>query len=220
MTLAEAHYSFKLSFDRLSTAAKRDLNAAEIDRYLNDAQLLYIDRRIRSSTSSLAVPQELAPLIKRVDSPVTLDYDGSKFREWLSPLISDLRHLITAEAELDCGYKLLRWVDYEDLGMMLEDPFNRPSKDSFPYTQQSNGYRVYTPKEVDIKAVRVTYLMNPPRVNLGSYVYLDGIQHAQQNLMVHASAHPSVVQLAVALASLDLEGGQNQVNKLTLYLQS
>lgn len=213
MTLAEIHYNFKLALDRLSTASKRDLNAAEIDAYLTQAQKIYIDSHLRKSSSNTTIPVALAPLATRSTIPV----QSVSSTEYTANLPSDLRHVITLHAIASCGRVPLKYADYEDIATILEDPFNKPSKVNFPYTIDNQGVRFYTPDDLTVTELDLFYIKEPARVNLGSYVYLDGIQHPLQNLQVGQAAHPEIIQLAVTLASLDLEGGQNQSGKLGLY---
>lgn len=213
MTLAEIHYNFKLALDRLSTAAKRDLNAAEIDAYLTQAQKVYIDTHLRKSNTNTTIPVALSPLAVRS----TLTVQSVSPTEHVATLPTNLRHVITAHAISSCGRVPLKYADYEDIATILADPFNKPSKINFPYIIDSQGIRFYTPDDITVSQLDLFYIAEPLRVNLGSYVYLDGIQHPLQNLQVAEVAHPEVIQLAVMLASLDLEGGQNQASKLGLY---
>jgi hypothetical protein len=46
MTARELHYQFKLNLDRVDSLANPDLNPAEIDWLINEAQLIFIKQRM------------------------------------------------------------------------------------------------------------------------------------------------------------------------------
>lgn len=48
----ELHYQFKINLDRVDSLSNPDFNAAEIDWFLNEAQLIFIKQRMSMRSNS------------------------------------------------------------------------------------------------------------------------------------------------------------------------
>ena len=224
MTIEEAHYDFKIKMDRVDTISKPDFSVEEIDWLLNEAQQVFIKKRFNSSTDSLKLGFENTQ--KRIDDLSTLMVTQPlqppivpAFIEGVYEL--DLANLqypylfmvkLSAEITLNNCTKIvpLKPIQSDDLTDALRDPFNKPSLDSIPFnyglSTSTNNTSIYMyPGSATINKVYPSYIYTPPRVNLGTYTYIDGVNYPPTTFSTPLHTHSEIVDIACLLTSIAIE---------------
>ena len=223
MNVEALHYDFKLKFNRVDTLSNYDFNVAEIDWLLNEAQLLFIKRRFTDSnpkkegfentTKRIA---DLSTLVIKYpdqpDIPVTTSNGLTELN--LSLLKYPYLYFISGEAlhlKSDCTTIIpLRFISHNRIKDTKRDPFNKPSVSELPFnfgkSTNSNGTSIYIyNQDIPLTNVRLEYLRRPPQVSLGNYTFIDGVIYPPTSLLVPESVHSEVVDIAVQIASMNLE---------------
>lgn len=122
-----------------------------------------------------------------------------------------------------CEHKArMKFIQHDDLEDALYDPFNSPDKNNvlfnFGYANDTAAIYIYTGDMV-LTSVKVEYLREPRKINLGGYVYLDGETYPRQDCELASHTHNEIVDIAVSLASMaveDMDRSQNAAYKLTI----
>jgi hypothetical protein len=214
--IRDTHYAFDLHLDRISTNVKPDLNAAEKDWFLKEAQLLLIKRMFstprRSFETSERRIQDLSTLVIKgpLQPPIIPVLNSGVAEVPLSQTAFPFLFLVSAQAKISvpCIKVLpLKFTQHDDLTEVLRDPFNSPSLEFLPYNvgraTNSNEQSLYIyPGTTTIDEVYPEYVRRPKDPSLGTYVYLDGITYPAQDLEVPEHLQAEVIDLAVHLASL------------------
>lgn len=224
MTIAEAHYQFKLNMDRIDSLSKQDFNVAEIDWLLNEAQLVFVKQRASQSNQKR---QGFEASQKRIDdlSTLVIKYpvqaglvpvlDDGVYEIDLSNLSYKYLQLVSASAEVklseDCLKKVpLRFIQHDDYLTAIRDPFNSGSLEFIPfnYGRSSNGgstsLYVY-PNDYIITFVYPEYIKYPSQVSYGNYTYIDGNNYATTDFELPDHTHQEIVDIACQIASLNIE---------------
>ncbi len=226
MTVQEAHYSFKLAIDRIDTMSNPDLNRAEIDWLLYQAELLFIKQRY----SELSNPKRrgFESTQKRVDDLASLVVkyplqpgitptanSGDSLTVELSDLSYPYLHLVAAFADVeissDCIKKVpLKFTQHDDYRESLLDPFNSPSLEFIPYNQGYSGDGIVSslylyPGDLNVTSVYVEYIRKPTRVFYGGYTYIDGNTYSPTSFETPEHTHEEIIDLAAQLAALNIE---------------
>lgn len=233
MTIQEAHYHFKLYFDRLDTSAKPDYNAAEIDYFLNEAQLIWLNQRYSPKLNRLASGFEMTQ--KRTDELSTLvvkfplqaaitptSLGNSTYEVNLSNLAYPYLHFISATAIVQgdsCKYHAtVRISSHDSLYEDLEDPFTSSIENgvlaTFGKSSDQASRSIFIYSTLPVLEVRIDYIKLPRRVSLGTYTYLDGIQYPPTTFEFPDATHQSIVDLACQIASLSQENPNDVQIKL------
>jgi hypothetical protein len=220
--IREIHYAFDLHLDRIASQSKPDLNVAEKDWFLNEAQLLLVKNFFQPSSNpkdqgfevSERRVQDLATLVVKYPvQPAIIPIDlGGVSEVPLNSLLHPFLFLISAQASAtkdDCPYQIpLKFAQHDDLTEILRDPFNSPSLEALPYNvgmSSSNPLQqslyIY-PGLYTLSEVRIHYVRRPKRVSFGTYAYIDGIVYPEQSLEVPTHLRQQVVDLACQLAAL------------------
>lgn len=226
MDVKSLHYSFKLAMDRVDTASSTDFNSAEIDWLLNQAQLIFIKQRFNADSNSKKRGFESSQ--KRIDDISTLlvkypdqdaitpiNLDGIYEVPLKQPYLSyDYLFLASARATVsinNCDSEVyLKFAQSDDLGSVLQDPFNRASLEFIPYNigkstaGDSSSMYIY-PFTYTVKNVKVEYIKYPSRVSLGTYTYIDGVAYPPQTLQTPEHTHEEIVDIACQIAALAIE---------------
>lgn len=229
MTNAELYYAMDINLDRIATQSNPDLNVAEKDWLLTEAQLMLIKQRFSSLSNPKRVGfehtekriEDLATLVVKypVQPPIpTTLLDTGVIEADLSQTVYPYLFIISAYANVNIGndcYKSvpLKFVQHDDHRELLRDPFNSPSLEFIPYnlglssTHANPSMYIYTGDlpSTYINTVNVEYIRRPQRVSSGTYQYLDGITYPQTSLQVPEHLHLEVVDLACQLAALAIE---------------
>lgn len=215
-TPQELHYLLNLRLDRISTQVKPDLNFAEIDTILNEAQLKYIKKHFTSPTfafeRSEKASQNLSPLIIKYPTQpdVTTFIKHNNITEVVySNFIFLPLYFISVRVEVEqCDATVpLKFVQHDDLTEALRDPFNKPGLEFFPYNYgmssvnpNTSSLFIYSDK-YNILKLKAEYIRVPDRVSLGTYTHLDGVQYPPTGLSVSEQAQDEVLDIAATLVA-------------------
>lgn len=227
MTIAEAHYQFKINMDRVDTQSNPGFRTEEIDFLLNEAQDIFIKRRITPQSNSKKMGFEHSQ--KRVDdlSTIVVKYpaqpyiiptlDSGVYEIDLFNLAYTYLHLVSGKVELQvedtCTKDTpMRFTQHDDYLVALRDPFNSPSTEFVPYNfgMSSSADHVSTsvylyPGIYTINKVYLEYIKKPRRVFYGNYVYADGVAYPPTTFELPDSVHSEIVDIACELASMNVE---------------
>lgn len=105
------------------------------------------------------------------------------------------------------NWATLRFLQHDDMGDTLRDPFNNSDKDDgilyniARSSSSSSQAMFFYPGNLEIELVRVEYIKEPQKINFGGYTYLDGNTYTQTTSELPDELHPEIVDLAVLIAS-------------------
>lgn len=243
MDVKSMHFAFKLGMDRIDTQSNPDLNVAEIDWLLNEAQLIFINQLINPSKVKLRgfegdqkTVDDLSNIVIKypIQPPlIPILLDTGVYELDLNNLSYEYMHLVSAYVNLNLGndcYKStpLKFIQHDDYRESLRDPFNSPSLDFIPYNfgrSSSNGkfpsMFIYTgdlPSSY-LSSVFVDYIKRPIKINFGNYKYIDGITYPSTDCELHVNTHERIVDIACQIASLAIQSPeyiQMKANKVFL----
>lgn len=203
MTITEAHYHFKLLYNKWDSQHKRDLNPAEIDEILNKAQDIWVEQTY-SAYNSKQVGFEMTQ--QRMDDLSHLVIKcPSNLQNILSPVLTlvkgiyvfdlkdlnfDYLHYIRGVANLRRGSDNcttdaeILIVQHDDINRLLKDTFKKPSfewgrvlgtfgRASANAADLSSLY-IYAANDFVIDSICVEYIKKPDRVSIGGYNDING----------------------------------------------
>ncbi len=224
MTIAELHFQVKLNLDRVDSLANPDLNPAEIDWLLNEAQAIFIKQRMGMNNQkragfetsqkriddlgNLVIKFPLQPgLSPNEVSPGVLEIN---LKDTLHPYMFLISTWADVEIAPDCLKRTpLKYMQHDDYLDSFRDPFNNDSLEFIPYnmgrstTSSTPSIYIYTSQTVP--TVYVEYIKTPSRVSTGSYTYLDGVIYPQNTLETSEHTHREIVDIACLLAAQDTQ---------------
>lgn len=227
MTIAEAHYQFKLNMDRVDTQSNPGFRTEEIDFLLNEAQDIFIKRRINPLSNPKRMGFEHSQ--KRIDdlSSIVVKYplqpyivptlDSGVYEVDLFKLLYTYLHLVSGKVELqvddDCVKDVpLKFTQHDDYLIALRDPFNSPSTEFVPFNYGMSSSNEHTSTSIymypgiyTINKVYLEYIKKPRRVFYGNYTYADGVNYPPTTFELPESVHSEIVDIACELASLNVE---------------
>lgn len=220
MSPKELHYQFKLNLDRVDSLANPDLNPAEIDWLLNEAQLIFIKQRMgmnNQKRSGFETSQkridDLGNLVIKFPTqpPITpVEVSPGIFEVNLKSTLYPYMFLVTSWADVevspDCLKKTaLKFTQHDDFTQTFKDPYNNASLEFIPYNigrnSTNNGQSIYMYTTQTIPNVYVEYIKLPSKVSLGNYTYIDGIVYPPTTLETAEHTHKEIVDLACQLAA-------------------
>lgn len=221
MNIQEAHFAFKLAFDRINSLSTPGFNEAEVDAFLNEAQLVFIKTRY----SELSNPKRLGfeQSQKRVDDLAAVSI-GYPLQAAITPTQLDLSQNVYVYSidlsSLKYEYMFLtsirgsnsvcdiefKQIRFNELSNVLRDPF---SKKVAYYSISSDGFggrgMIYFHCYEPIDSVKVSYIKYPSKVSTGTYVHLDGVQHPANSFELAPHTHQEIVDIAAQLAALSVQ---------------
>ncbi len=222
MTITEAHYDFKIKQNRIASLSNMDFNPAQIDWLLNEAQMMFIKQRftvfnphrmgfeasqkriddlstlvVKYPTQQMLIPTEVSPGIYELKTSfLTFKY------------LFFLGGYVDATVLDNCNKEIpLKFIQNDDYREALRDPFNSPSLEFIPYnfgistTDNVPSLYIYS-GSYTINSIKPEYIRYPNKVNLGTYVYIDGITYPPTEFSVPEQTHSEIVDIAVNLAAL------------------
>lgn len=216
MTARELKYDFLLKKDRVQSLSTANFNDAEIDWFLNEAQMVFIKQRLSNSNSRRASYEQIQ---KRTDDLSTLH-----IKYPLQPSLPLIPHTGVYELPLSslaypylqflagsltiklpsCNKEVpIRFTQTDDLSEVLRDPFNEASAEDFvPFNfgrssvdDQSSIFvypSIYTPISIDIE-----YIKHPQKIFQGTYTYIDNTIPPESTTDLPEHTHTEVVDIAV-----------------------
>lgn len=232
MTAPELKYDFLLKKDRVQSLSTHYFNDAEIDWFLNEAQLVFLKQRLGVNNSRRASYEAIQ---KRIDDlsnlhikfpvqpPLPLIAHGNIYELDLSslskPYFQFLRASVTVK-ENGCTTDVpLKFTQTDDMSEVLKDPFNNASVDAIPFNfgratlGENSSIYLYPATQVPLY-IQVEYITTPKRISQGTYAYLDNTIHPETTSQLSPNVHSELVDIAVQLAQMALD--QNAKEKLLL----
>jgi hypothetical protein len=212
MTIQEAHIDFKLKWDKVDNKYNRNFTSEEIDWLLNDAQLAFIRTRFNLSNlaktgfeSNTSRLNELSNIhIQFPEEPeitiTPIDYDYYKASTIdLSKLSKKYLYLTSILA-----YNVVckKWVVpiFKDHNVYLDEIRNPFNKEIGIYNINGDLNASYIYLYGEFSKIRVSYLMNPDKVFIGTYKhpFINSTTPVEFTLPEHT--HSIIVDLAVNFA--------------------
>ena len=219
MTVQELHYQFKLSKDRVDTLSNQDFNPAEIDWFLNEAQLVYVKRQYDNTfETNERISKALSNLVVKKEEQgdlVPTNLNGV-YELPLSLLKYPHLYIISGTAKVMSGTctstVVLKPISHDDYLDALRDPFNRSSKEHLLYnygksseTAMVTSMYMYPTIPSTVESVQLEYIKYPSRISIGTYTYIDGITYPPTTSELNEQSHVEIVDLAVVIASMNIE---------------
>ena len=215
------HYDFRVKLNRIDSAAYRDLKIPEVDRKLNEAinlfALLVAFPRIRNQfgfETTQRTTDDISPLVTG-SKLLIVDKDFDKFKRYTIP--ADYLYFLSASAKASQGSCLKQPMD---VVVITHDDRSRDREfytSDFEWRElnisfNENGVEVYHEGEFIIDEFAFAYLKKHPYVHFaegfegGTYTLPDGtVLTGYKDCILEDITHPEIVDLAVLLATNDLE---------------
>lgn len=223
------HYNFKLRYNKIDSQHKKDLNPAEIDEILNDAIKIWVEQQysgnnvkkagaevIQQKTdnlSSLLIKYPIQPQLTTI-----LINDGVyEFPLSITKGLSyPYLHIMRAFGKIkNCSEKVkIDFVEHDDLGYILSDPFKKPSNKLFKRlvgvfgkSSQSNiesSIFIYT-DNFELEGIYPEYYKKPNVISIGGYKDINGILKQKVECDLPESFHTQIIDIAVSEVSRILE---------------
>ena len=224
MDVRSLHYQFKLNKDRIDTLANQDFNVAEIDWFLNEAQLIFIKQRFGEwnnknkgfENSTKRIADLAAVTIKYPLQPAIVPaLDSGVYEVDLTDLSYPYLFYVSGSVDIvdenSCSANTpLKFMQHDDYRESLRDPFNSPSLEFIPFnfgrSSSDTGSSMYIyPGDYTIPAVYIEYIKYPSRISFGNYVYLDGVTYPEATSELADHTHVEIVDIACQVAALATE---------------
>ncbi len=110
---------------------------------------------------------------------------------------------------------LVKIIQHDDIYHAMEDPFNNSDSDTvlanFGRSSSGNASSLYLYPDTSysLGKIYIEYLRYPPKINLGTYTYLDGKIYPAQGSILSDHVHSEIVNMAVKLAATI--GGEQEI---------
>jgi len=189
MTVEEQHIDFKRKLNKIDSASNVNIETPFIDEYLNEAQELFIKKRIQRNNiyrTGFEVTQkrieDLKELVVRTPPdklPLQLNKVDDKL--YYAELYDDYLYYIRGNVLSDkgnCSDKLKCIVQqHDDLNNVLESEFYSPSFEwrEVPIVFSQNRVYVYSDGSFEPKELYIDYIRRPKRIgNPDSWINSNG----------------------------------------------
>jgi hypothetical protein len=230
MTIDEMHYDFMIKADKVASSQKKNFNAAEIDWFLNDAQEVFVNKIMNKGfeysqtrideLSSIHIKFPLQP-------PLILDFKDVTeniqiYEAVLDNLLFAYMYFVKANVYLKpndlCENRsYLKIVQNDDFEEILKSPFlldeNTVLGNFGKSSTNHSSLYLYSKFPIKENKLYIEYIKTPVQMNLGNYVYLDGITKTKTNCELPSSTHREIVDLAVAIAYNTLDNNSYTLKK-------
>lgn len=214
------HYNIKRKTNKLDSQHKKDFNAAELDEICNNAIDIFSETRysgnnvkktsfeevqqLTDNLSSLVIKYPEQPII----APATVTDGIYEFPLSTSfGFIKPYRHMIRVSGQIKgCTDKIIvNIVQHDDLSVILNDPFRKPSKGPFPrlvgvFGKSSKqgvetSLYVYT-NGFEINGLYPEYIKRPNIVSIGGYKDIDGNIKTKVECDLPEDYHTLIIDIA------------------------
>lgn len=225
MTIAEAHIEFEITVDKRSTSQVPEMPPEVIDYFLNEAYMRFVKTRYGKNNIYKAGFEEIQKrtddlrslvITESVDTiAVPYEADETAFPAVqldIADLTTKYMFYVRGRAGIKRGNCPILWikpklVQQDDLEVVLEDPFNRPSS-GIPLIYFENGNIIIrTDSNYTVPKFKVTFVKFPTPVNIGTY----GVPVQQFEIADHT--HKEIIQLAADIAIENIESQRGQTIK-------
>lgn len=219
MNIREAHFAFKIAFDRIDSLSTPDFNQAEVDAFLNEAQLIFIKRRY----GKLSNPKRkgFEETQKRTDdlSTVSISYPlepaivPTEIQNLIYKVSTDnftypymfLTGIRGVSDDADCSNIQFKQIRMEELADKLLSPFSGNTAYYMLSRGDNDEAAIYFHASKKIKEVYVSYIKHPSKVSTGNYIHLDGVVYPENSFELPTHTHPEIVDIAAELAALSIQ---------------
>ena len=169
----ELHYEFRRKFNRGDKEFNANIEAPDIDSYLNEAQELWFKNRVIAAQTNSEVRNDLRQFLV----PKEIKSKRKDAKEYQVEYPDELYKLLGVEALAEkepCGKKRLKVeiIQQDDLSELLRDPSVWPS---FEYEETiaqeySNGISLYAREDFVITGALLKYYRKPLKIAAPSLV--------------------------------------------------
>jgi hypothetical protein len=225
MTIDQAHIEFEVTLDKRYTSQAPEMPPEVIDYFLNEASVRFVKNRY-SPNNVYQVgfeelqkrTEDLKALVKTEDVAIgTVSYEDANYgRVNLTGLANPywfyLRSRILCSKE-NCADKWCNkptLTQQDDLGTVLDDPFNKPVFGVPVMYFEDGDIFVVSDDTFTTPSMKLTYLKKPNEVNVGTY----GQPAVEFDLSEHT--HKEIVQMAADIAIENIESQRIQTIKQQL----
>lgn len=245
MTVQEMHYDFKMKLNKIDSEQYRNLLVPEVDWLLNEAQEFFIKsvafprvpnhlgfettQRTIDDIRSIVIENE----VLRIDTDSSdSNPTGSYGKQKVFTLPNNYLFFISAKVRVtkpQCGSKEVQLLIKQHDDKFEESPFDNSSFEwgDINATFDSKGLRVYSDGTFDIENVKLNYIKQPAYIHNAadfkpskSYkISSEGITLTdRQNCELPIQTHREIVDIAVMLASSNLDMQNFQIKQAKLNL--
>lgn len=223
------HYDFKFRFNKLDSQQNRNLLVPEVDRVLNEAAKLFVERLVMPNSPripGLTVRQHTKEAVRTL-------MKSQSYPEVTSNTVAlpeDFWHYISATSTLmkkGCG-ELRAKVYVVDYGEEFQDdPLVRSSYhwQELNMTFFANSLKFHTDNTFDVKSFELTYYKTLPYFHYAEGYSASGYRlpsgtllTGKANCELPSSTHGDIIDLAVYLATLYVQGQDLQLKDAKLKL--
>lgn len=232
MTAQELKYDFLVKKDRVQSLSTSNFNDAEIDWFINEAQIIFLKNRLGLSNSrkesyemsqkriddlsDLHIKYPIQPYIALVDHQTVYELPLSSLKY---TYFTFLRGTVFVKDGTCTKEVALKFTQSDDMNEILKDPFNNASVEEFiPFNfgkSTTTGTSIYIyPADLILTKASVEYIKTPSKVSQGTYTYLDGVTYPEATLEFSSNVHSEIVDLAVEVATIALQDPSIEYAKL------
>lgn len=232
MNVRAMHYDFKQKMNKADSQQNRDFRAAEIDWWLNEAQMFYLKTSVMPRTKRVfegnqRVIDDAATLVRRGSIvPVSASYGANRYIADLSQLNPAYLFFISGEAVIsckECGVRMARLFERRHGEMHEADEFYRSSYEwgqvNFMLEENDDDCDMVLFTDGDyinsgsfsIDEVLIDYLKRPCTIYSGGYSVMGVQPGSVQDCELPEHVHSDVVDIAVMLAAGAVQSPDYQV---------
>lgn len=223
MTIRQFHREFKVFFDKADSSAYPELLDGEIDIYLNEAQERIIKQRYgknniyRSGFEEIQKrTEDLKELVVTKFTSLSInstyqDAADNVYEADLSQLFDESALSTTAEEEYMfylkasaqtckdnstcCQWSKVKLVQHDDIGGIVDDPFNQPKKGRPIIFFENGNIMIWTAPDLLIQSFQVSFIKRPQLMNIGTYG--NAITECELSEHLHKELLQEAIQVAL-----------------------
>lgn len=245
MTVQEMHYDFKMKLNKVDSQQYRNLLIPEIDWLLNEAQEIFIksvafprvpnhlgfesSQRTIDDIRTIVIENKLLIKDNQESNQDGVGYYG---KQKVFTLPTDYLFYISAKVRVtkpQCGTKDIQLKIRQHDDEFEESPFDNSSFEwgEINATFDSKGLRVFSDGTFDVENIKLNYIKEPAFIHnaadfrpSGSYKRYEGDVGltGRQNCELPNQTHKEIVDIAVMLASSNLDMQNFQIKQAKLNL--
>lgn len=222
MNVAELHFEFRLLYDKLGQG--KDFNEAEIDWFLNKAQLSLIQKKISGNNPSKRGLDDAQKRIKDLSTiavkypaqqPITslIYHNEGTYKVYECVIGSNFRkkplHFTQLIARTDCNRRMfVKFIDSAFLEETIRNPLfldgeNLVGTLGMPSNSNEKS-AIFIYSKYTITALLAEYIKYPEPISLGTYAYITGETRAAKSSELPDEIHTELVAEAVIIATASL----------------
>ena len=230
MTIQEMHYDFKMKLNKIDSEQYRNLRIPEIDWKLNEALEIFI----KNNAEPYQVPfYGFEKNQRSIDNirPLVVENQLITLNGSVAPLPDDYMFYVSSYVIMKkgkCKDRKGRVLIKQHDDMFEESPFDRSSYEwsEINATFDSAGLRLYIPEGITLDGLHLTYIRKHAYIHNAQdflpgskYKLPNGIElTGRQNCELPDYTHREIVDIAVYIASMDLEQQTAQFKQSKLEL--